>query len=670
MSQNNKEKIDISSTAFQNALNLINHTRQSFFLTGKAGTGKSTFLKYVCQNIKKKKVVLAPTGIAAINVGGQTLHSFFKLPFHPLLPDDPRYSQRQIRDTLKYTKAQIKLLQQLELIIIDEISMVRADIIDFIDKVLRTYCGHTGMPFAGKQLLFIGDIFQLEPVVKANERELIHKAYPNPYFFSAHVFKHMQLVSIELNKVFRQTDAVFIHILDHIRSGYIQPEELTLLNLRHKKQKETTKEKNLNIVLATRRDNVDFINQQRLQRLPSESITLQGHIEGEFPNSSLPTLLELEVKVGAQVIFIKNDSQKRWVNGTLGTITTIGQDQEFIEVMTAEGLPVEVGIEQWENVKYEYNEREHKVEEQVLGTFRQYPLKLAWAITIHKSQGLTFRHATIDFTGGTFAGGQAYVALSRCTSLEGMTLSRPITPSDIFVRPEIIQFAQSFNNPQAIESALNHARADIEYSAANQAFHKGDMSACLYHFFRAIHTRYDIEKEVPRRLLRRKLNQIHQARTQRDQAQERMQEMQKKLDKYANEYYQMGNECITQAHNVRAALANYDKALELNPKHTEAWLQKGITLLNDQQPRFALKCFEKAISLSPTFFKAWLQKGRALMELSEWEMALRTLLHAIPLNKKSIRLHLLLHKCYMQLDDPAHAALHKRIAEELRKLKN
>ncbi|WP_044064197.1 AAA family ATPase [Hoylesella saccharolytica] len=553
----------------QQALQIIQFTRRSLFLTGKAGTGKSTFMRNLAATTKKKHIVLAPTGIAAINAGGSTLHSFFKLPFHPLLPNDSRYTPRNIRDTLKYNSEKCKLLREVELIIIDEISMVRADIIDFIDKVLRIYNRNMREPFGGKQLLLVGDIYQLEPVIKEEERQLLRPFYRSNFFFDARVFKEIQLVSVELKKVYRQKDPLFIELLDHIRTSRVTTADLSLLNNRVNASIETP-ETHLSITLSTRRDTVDYINEKQLSTLPGEPTIFYGSIEGDFPESSLPTPIELEVKAGAQILFIKNDKDKRWVNGTLGTIIGFGDEEDGkIYVRTEDGRDFDVEQEVWSNVRYTFNEKEQKIEEQEIGTYRQFPLRLAWAITVHKSQGLTFTNVKIDFTGGVFAGGQTYVALSRCTSLKGISLREPIRRDDIFVCPEVVSFARNYNNHSIINSALQESKADKEYADAVKAFEKGDMQRALDAFFLAIHSRYDIEKPAAKRLIRRKLNTINLLKDALQQAKEEQQRREKLLKQLATEYTLLGKESEKEG-IIGAAIRNYEKALELCPAIPEA----------------------------------------------------------------------------------------------------
>lgn len=548
----------------QNALQIIRFTRHSLFLTGKAGTGKSTFLRYIAEHINKKHVILAPTGIAAINAGGSTLHSFFKLPFHPLLPDDERYSPRHIRNTMKYNAEKIKLLQDVELIIIDEISMVRSDIIDFIDKVLRIYNRNMREPFGGKQMLFVGDVYQLEPVLREEERQLLQPYYPSKYFFDAKVFKEMKLVSIELKKVYRQSDPTFINILDHIRTSQVTPDDLSVLN--HQVGADLQQDRGkLAITLSTRRDTVDYINNGKLKQLEGAPMTFLGIVEGEFPLNSLPTPIELELKVGAQILFIKNDRERRWVNGTLGTV--IGLDEAInghIYVVTENGTEVDIEQEVWSNMKYTFNEKEKKIEEKDIGTYRQFPIRLAWAITVHKSQGLTFNQVKIDFTGGVFAGGQTYVALSRCTSLQGISLQERIRKEDVFVRNDVANFALTYNNQAIIDTALKQSKADREYYESIQAFDQGDIQAALDHFFVAIHSRYDIEKPAPRRLIRKKLNVVNSLRQRIDRLEKEIESRDQFLKELAVEYIMMGKDC--ERENFKdAAIRNYEKALRLYP---------------------------------------------------------------------------------------------------------
>ena len=659
-------QLDTNNKEFQDALQLITHTRQSVFLTGKAGTGKSTFLKYICNHTKKKYVVLAPTGIAAINAGGVTLHSFFKLPFRPMLPDDPdlSLSHGRIFEFFKYPKEKRKIIAEVDLIIIDEISMVRADIIDCVDRILRVYSGNMRLPFGGKQLLFVGDVFQLEPVVPSDQKEILSLFYASPFFFSARVFKDINLVPIELQKVYRQTDSVFINILDRIRNNAARKQELDTLNGRYFPSFEPQNE-DMYITLATRRDQVDFINEKKLAELPGEEYVSVGKIEGDFPESSLPTQLNLSIKEQAQVIFIDNDYERRWVNGTIGMVSGIDENGN-VYVLLESGVEHLVEPTSWRNYKYKYNEKEKRIEEEIVGTFEQLPIRLAWAITVHKSQGLTFSRVLVDLTGGVFAGGQTYVALSRCTSLEGLVLKSKISSRDIFIRKEIVEFSQIFNNQALIEKSLKESEAELQYGRAAQGFRLGNMQEAVEAFAAAVSKRNELDNPMVQRLLRLKLQALNSQKAQIKALREELHSLRETQKEYAHEYYLMGNECITKAHDANAAIRCFDKALNLNPNYVEAWVRKGVTLLDIGEDYDAQVCLNKAVKLSPKSFKARYNRGKCLLKLKYYDEAILDFQQAISIKPKHAASHEYLAEGFRAIGEDELAQQHQDIADALR----
>ena len=659
-------QLDTDNKEFQDALQLITHTRQSVFLTGKAGTGKSTFLKYICNHTRKKYVVLAPTGIAAINAGGVTLHSFFKLPFRPMLPDDPdlSLSHGRIFEFFKYPKEKRKIIAEVDLIIIDEISMVRADIIDCVDRILRVYSGNMRLPFGGKQLLFVGDVFQLEPVVPSDQKEILSLFYASPFFFSARVFKDINLVPIELQKVYRQTDPVFINVLDRIRNNAARKQELDTLNGRYFPSFEPQNE-DMYITLATRRDQVDFINEKKLAELPGEEYVSVGKIEGDFPESSLPTQLNLSIKEQAQVIFIDNDYERRWVNGTIGMVSGIDENGN-VYVLLESGVEHLVEPTSWRNYKYKYNEKERRIEEEIVGTFEQLPIRLAWAITVHKSQGLTFSRVVVDLTGGVFAGGQTYVALSRCTSLEGLVLKSTISSRDIFIRKEIVEFSQIFNNQALIEKSLKESEAELQYGRAAQGFRLGNMQEAVEAFAAAVSKRNELDNPMVQRLLRLKLQALNSQKAQIKALREELHSLRETQKEYAHEYYLMGNECITKAHDANAAIRCFDKALNLNPNYVEAWVRKGVTLLDIGEDYDAQVCLNKAVKLSPKSFKARYNRGKCLLKLKYYDEAILDFQQAISIKPKHAASHEYLAEGFRAIGEDELAQQHQDIADALR----
>lgn len=445
---------DSSNTLFALAADFIQHTSRSVFLTGKAGTGKTTFLRHIAATTKKNFAIAAPTGVAAINAGGVTLHSLFQLPFGVYLPGyHMAESAIQItnRNTLfknlHLSKTKREVIQEMDLLIIDEISMVRCDMLDAVDAILKVV-RRSQQPFGGVQVLFIGDLYQLSPVAKADEWAVLKEHYESPFFFHAKVMEEAKPLNIELTKIYRQNEQTFIDLLNNIRQGEVSDDDLRLLNSR--KQQQTIGGA---ITLTTHNQKADTINDQELGSLGGKAFRFPAIVENDFPEKSYPTDEVLVLKKGARVMFIKNDSgeERKYYNGKMATVTHV--DEDAVEVEFDEGITFDLTRETWRNIRYKYQTEADEIEEEELGTFTQFPIRLAWAITIHKSQGLTFEKAVID-AGSSFAPGQVYVALSRCTSLEGLVLQTPIAARQIMTDPQVIEYTKNLNTVTELNELL------------------------------------------------------------------------------------------------------------------------------------------------------------------------------------------------------------------------
>jgi ATP-dependent DNA helicase PIF1 len=446
---------------FRQALDIMENTRKSVFITGRAGTGKSTLLSYFRLITRKKVAVLAPTGVAALNVKGQTIHSFFGFK--------PNINLKMIK-RLRAADDGNSLYQKLDTIVIDEISMVRADLLDCVDRFLRLNGPTSDQPFGGIQMVFIGDLYQLPPVLKTVEKEGFKLLYPTPYFYSARVFETFAMEFLELEKIYRQHDPEFINLLNSIRNKSITEEGLKLLNGRYQTNLELPSQ-NFYIYLTTTNEMASRINELQLKRLKGRLHLFSGTIEGEFGNEYLPTSVELRLKIGSQIMLLNNDADGRWVNGTVGEITGITQDasgEPIILAETRDGEEVEIRPYTWEI--YRFNVEGGSLQSEVIGTFTQYPLMLAWAITIHKSQGKTFDKVVIDIGRGTFAHGQMYVALSRCTTLEGIILKQPVLKKHIWTDFQVVDFLTRYQYRKAAESCTPDAKMQfISKAILNQS---------------------------------------------------------------------------------------------------------------------------------------------------------------------------------------------------------
>jgi hypothetical protein len=490
----------IPNPIFDLAEKFIHQTSRSIFLTGKAGTGKTTFLKKIKAETTKNTVVVAPTGVAAINAGGITIHSFFQLPFSPFVPVSKGMFDRTLSDrytllqNLRIESEKRAMFRDLELLIIDEVSMVRCDVLDSIDIILRHFRRKEYIPFGGVQVLFIGDLFQLPPVVQPSEWSILREFYKSPFFFDAHVIQEVQPLYIELKKIFRQRDALFIEILNRVRNNEVMSRDIDLLNERYDPTFAPPPEEKY-VTLTTHNQKADKINTDELNKLRAHEHFFHASVEGDFPERSYPTDKTLMLKVGAQIMFVKNDTEKirRYYNGKIGTVSRIETGQIFVVFPGEEG-ELELNKDSWRNMRFTYNSGNKSIDEEVIGTFTQYPVRLAWAVTIHKSQGLTFEKAIID-AGSSFASGQVYVALSRCTTLEGMVLKSTISRQSVMTDQRVLAFAAAELSEDKLKPLLNIGQQQYIIDGVTKLFDFTTAREELDEFRDFIESRKSIDKE-------------------------------------------------------------------------------------------------------------------------------------------------------------------------------
>ena len=503
----------VTNQDLQLAFDFIKYTNRNIFLTGKAGTGKTTFLRDLKKLSPKRMIVVAPTGVAAINAGGVTIHSFFQLPFHPYVPsfylsENNSHKQPEQKDFTGYkmSREKINIIKGLDLLIIDEISMVRADTLDAIDYALRRYKIHH-LPFGGVQLLMIGDLQQLAPVVKDEDREIINKYYNSSFFFGSRALRSTDYVTIELKHIYRQKDQAFINLLNKVRDNHVDSNVLIELNKRYIPDFDLDSDGGY-ITLTTHNYQAQMLNDSKLEKLPGRSHSFKATITDEFPEFSYPTACELILKEGAQVMFAKNDisRDKLFFNGKIGKVQAF-EDDIIVVKCPDDDFPIRVEMAEWQNMKYTLDDEIKEIQETVIGTFEQYPLKLAWAITIHKSQGLTFDRAVID-TNIAFAHGQVYVALSRCRTLDGLVLSSRINQRSIIDDPAISDFIHKTIQNQPCEKQLADSKKAYQQILLTELFDFTPLSRSLSYGLKIINEHYDTIMGDPQKMLENALNNI------------------------------------------------------------------------------------------------------------------------------------------------------------------